>query len=68
MNLNALLEIIISLVALYWLLSTACSYFVEGINSLLMNVRAKALERFVCEMVLSVNKVCLLYTSPSPRD
>jgi len=57
MNLNAPLEIIILMVALYWLLSTACSYFVEGINSLLMNVRAKALERFVCEMVLSVNKV-----------
>jgi hypothetical protein len=57
MNLNALLEIIISLVALYWLLSTACSYFVEAINSLLINVRAKALERFVCEMVLGVGKV-----------
>ncbi|BDT67614.1 hypothetical protein os1_17910 [Comamonadaceae bacterium OS-1] len=57
MNLTAVLEIIISLAALYWLLSMACSYGVEAINSMLLNVRAKALERFVCEMVLGTGKV-----------
>jgi hypothetical protein len=62
-NLNALLEIIISVVALYWLLSTARSYFVVGFNSMLIDVRAKALERFVCEMVLGVDKVPRLLRS-----
>ncbi len=57
MNLNAVLEIIISLVALFWLMSTGCSFVVEAVNSLLLNIRAKALERFVCEMVLGSNKV-----------
>jgi hypothetical protein len=60
MNLNAVLEIIISLVALFWLMSTACSFVVEAVNSLLLNIRAKALERFVCEMVLGSNKVLQL--------
>ncbi len=57
MNLTAVLEIVISLAAIYWLLSTGCSYMVEVINSHLLNVRAKALERFVCEMVLGTGRV-----------
>lgn len=57
MEVNAILEIIISLVALFWLLSTACSFVVEALNSLVLNIRAKALERFVCEMVLGSNRV-----------
>jgi hypothetical protein len=57
MELNAILEIIISLVALFWLMSTGCSFVVEAANSLLLNIRAKALERFICEMVLGSNKV-----------
>jgi len=57
MNLNGILEIIISLVALFWLMSTSCSFIVEAANSLLLNIRAKALERFVCEMVLGTNQI-----------
>jgi hypothetical protein len=57
MNLTAVLEIVISLAALYWLLSMGCSYGVEAVNSMLLNVRAKALERFVCEMVLGTGRV-----------
>ena len=34
MDLNALLEIVLSLAALFWLLSTVCSFFVEAIVSL----------------------------------
>nr|WP_315230572.1 hypothetical protein [uncultured Albidiferax sp.] len=62
MSLTPVLEIIISLAALYWLLSMGCSFFVEALNSLVLNVRAKALERFVCEMVLGTGKVPQLLT------
>ena len=61
MNFNALLEIVISLAALFWLLSTVSSFIVEAINSLLRNIRADALERFVCEMVLGDGAVRHLY-------
>ncbi|WP_367850195.1 hypothetical protein [Rhodoferax sp. WC2427] len=66
MNLTALLEIVVSLAALYWLLAMACSYGVEAVNSMLLNVRAKALERFVCEMVLGTGKVPMLRLFRAP--
>jgi len=52
MTIGVGLEIVIALAALFWLLAMVASYVVEAFNSLLFNVRAKALERFVCEMVL----------------
>ncbi len=52
MTIGVGLEIAIALVALFWLLSTVASFIVEAFNSLIFNVRASALERFVCEMVL----------------
>jgi hypothetical protein len=61
MDLNALLEIVISLAALFWLLSMGCSFVIEAINSLVRNVRADALERFVCEMILGDGKVQAVY-------
>ncbi len=61
MDLNAMLEIVISLAALFWLLSTVCSFVIEAVNSLVRNVRADALERFVCEMILGDGGVRSLY-------
>ena len=57
MTIGVGLEIVIALAALFWLLAMVASYVVEAFNSLLFNVRAKALERFVCEMVLGDGKV-----------
>jgi hypothetical protein len=56
MDTNVILQIVIALVALFWLLSTACSYVVEGINSIVRNLRAQALERFVCEMIIGSDR------------
>ena len=61
MDLTALLEIVISLSAMFWLLSLISSFIVEAGNSLFRNVRADALERFVCEMILGDGKIRLLF-------
>lgn len=61
LDMNTVLEIVISLVALMWLLSVICSYVVEAANSLLRNLRAKLLERFICEMVLGDEAVLPLW-------
>ena len=61
MNFNAVLEIVISIAALFWLLSTVCSFVIEALNSLVRNVRANALERFICEMVVGDGGTKSLY-------
>jgi hypothetical protein len=61
MDYSALLEIVISLAAMFWLLSMVCSFVVEAINSFVRNVRAEALERFIVEMVLGTGPLKLIY-------
>src|SRR5687767_959151 len=50
MNLTVLLEVAIGLVAIYFLLSIACSFIIEAVNSF-ANVRGDALKVFVEEML-----------------
>jgi hypothetical protein len=61
MDFTALLEIVISLAAMFWLLSMISSFMVEALNSLVRNIRAEALERFVCEMILGDGALRGLY-------
>ncbi|MBX3636117.1 MAG: hypothetical protein KF683_12170 [Rubrivivax sp.] len=61
MTLNAVLEIVLSLVALFWLLAAIASFLVEAVNSLLLNLRGAALERFVGEMVLGADRLSGVY-------
>jgi hypothetical protein len=50
MNMSVLLEVAIGLVALYFLLATACSFLLEALHSV-TNVRGKAMKVFLIEMV-----------------
>jgi len=61
MSVSVGLEIVIALAALFWLLAMVASYIVEAFNSVILNTRAKALERFVCEMVLGDGKALSFY-------
>jgi hypothetical protein len=49
MDLSSILQTALGLAAMYWLLATACSFFLELINSM-RNVRGKALTIFIYEM------------------
>jgi hypothetical protein len=62
MSLNTALEIVITLAAVFWLLAMVASFSLEAINSLLLNVRATALERFAAEMVLGDGRVQATYS------
>lgn len=57
MSMSALLEIVIGLVVLFWLAASVCSFLVETLWSTMLNLRAKALQRFVCEMVIGTDRL-----------
>jgi hypothetical protein len=50
MNISGLLETIIALAALFWLVTTACSFLLEAFHAM-SNLRGNALRSFVVEMV-----------------
>lgn len=64
MSLNAALEIVITLAAVFWLLALVASFFMEALNSF-GNARAKALERFIADMVIGERSHGLRFNGPS---